>query len=88
MHTIQVTVKSQHGIHARPSAMIVEYVRCHKSTVTIENPKNNKKVTADSILSMLSIDTDCGELVIIKGYGPDEEEVVEYIGKIITEYDI
>ena len=69
-----VTIKLEQGLEARPVAMLVQVASKHSSTVYLET--EGKKVNAKSIMGMMSLGLDSGEMVTVIADGPDEEEAV------------
>ena len=70
-----VKIKLEQGLEARPVAMLVQVASRHSSTVYLET--EGKKVNAKSIMGMMSLGLDSGEMVTVIADGPDEEEAVE-----------
>lgn len=69
-----VTIKLEQGFEARPVAMLVQVASKHSSSVYLE--AEGKKVNAKSIMGMMSLGLDSGEMVTVIADGPDEEEAV------------
>lgn len=69
-----VTIKLEQGLEARPVAMLVQVASKHSSSVYLE--AEGKKVNAKSIMGMMSLGLDSGEMVTVIADGPDEDEAV------------
>ncbi len=69
-----VTIKLEQGFEARPVAMLVQVASKHSSSVYLQ--AEGKKVNAKSIMGMMSLGLDSGEMVTVIADGPDEEEAV------------
>ena len=69
-----VTMKLQQGMEARPVAMLVQVASRHSSSVYLET--EGKKVNAKSIMGMMSLGLDSGDMVTVIADGPDEEDAV------------
>ncbi len=69
-----VTIKLEQGLEARPVAMLVQVASKHSSSVYLQ--VEGKKVNAKSIMGMMSLGLDSGEMVTVIADGPDEEEAV------------
>lgn len=69
-----VTIKLEQGLEARPVAMLVQVASKHSSSVYLE--AEGKKVNAKSIMGMMSLGLDSGEMVTVIADGPDEEAAV------------
>ncbi|MEM1628823.1 MAG: HPr family phosphocarrier protein [Desulfurococcaceae archaeon] len=77
MRTIEVKVINRSGLHARPAARFVQLAMRFKSNIMI--CKESSCVDAKNILKVLSLGVDCGDLVIIKTNGPDEDEALKHL---------
>lgn len=69
-----VTIRLEQGLEARPVAMLVQVASKHSSSVYLET--EGRKVNAKSIMGMMSLGLDSGEMVTVIADGPDEEEAV------------
>ena len=75
MKQMAVKIKLEQGLEARPVAMLVQVASRHSSTVYLET--EGRKVNAKSIMGMMSLGLDSGEMVTVIADGPDEDEAVE-----------
>lgn len=76
-----VRIQLNGGLEASPVAMLVQVASQHDSTVYLES--EGKKVNAKSIMGMMSLGLDSGEMVTVIADGPDEEVAVEDIAKYL-----
>ena len=76
-----VTVKISNGLEVRPIAMLVQVASQFESEIHIES--GSRKVNAKSIMGMMSLGLDTGEMVTVIADGPDEETAVEDIAKYL-----
>ena len=76
-----VRIQLNGGLEARPVAMLVQVASQHDSTVYLES--EGKKVNAKSIMGLMSLGLDSGEMVTVIADGPDEEVAVEDIAKYL-----
>ena len=76
-----VRIQLNGGLEARHVAMLVQVASQHDSTVNLES--EGKKVNAKSIMGMMSLGLDRGEMVTVIADGPDEEVAVEDIAKYL-----
>lgn len=67
----QVTVVNTSGIHARPAAAVVNFVKNYKGTVEVTN--NGKKGNLKSIISIMSLGMRKGSNLTLHVEGEDEE---------------
>ena len=77
-----VEIKLQNGLEARPVAVLVQVASKYDSTVYLET--NVKKVNAKSIMGMMSLGLDNGEMVTVTADGEDELNAVADIEKFLA----
>ena len=80
--TRQVKVMNELGLHARPAGKLVNVANRYKSEITLE--KDNDKVNAKSILSVLSMGAGPGSSIVIIADGEDAEAAVNAIEVLFT----
>ena len=76
-----VRIQLSSGLEARPVAMLVQVASQHDSTVYLES--EGRRVNAKSIMGMMSLGLDTGEMVTVIADGPDEETAVDDIEKYL-----
>ncbi|MDL2302273.1 HPr family phosphocarrier protein [Lachnospiraceae bacterium OttesenSCG-928-D06] len=81
-----IEIKLQNGLEARPVAVLVQVASQHDSTIYIE--AEGKKVNAKSIMGMMSLGLDSGEVVVVTAEGSDEESAVNNIEKFLSGVDV
>ena len=69
-----VTLGSKSGLHARPAAVFVQNAKGFRSQITLS--KNDKKVNAKSILSVLSLGAEQGDPIVLAASGDDAESAI------------
>lgn len=69
------------GLHARPSTVLVQLVKRFDAEVNVIH--RNKKASADSIIEVLSLGVQSGE-ISFEATGKDAEKVLEEIEKFIN----
>lgn len=78
-----ITIGISSGLEARPIALLVQVASQYSSNIYLESEE--KKVNAKSIMGMMSLGLDAGEMVTVSVEGSDEEEAMqgieEYLGK-------
>ena len=84
---IEKTMKIQleHGLEARPVAVLVQKASMHDSTIYIH--AEGKKVNAKSIMGMMSLGLNMGEEVTVVAEGSDEAAAIESIEKYLGGQD-
>ena len=78
----EVTVKLKKGINARPAAMLVQAASQFDSEIFIET--DNRRMNAKSIMGMMALGLDSGEVVTVITDGSDEDEAFEKIENYLT----
>ncbi|MBQ6696447.1 MAG: HPr family phosphocarrier protein [Lachnospiraceae bacterium] len=69
-----VEIRLQNGLEARPVAMLVQVASKYDSSIYLETA--GKKVNAKSIMGMMSLGLDSGEIVTVTADGADEVAAV------------
>ena len=80
-----VTITNNIGLHARPATFFIQKANSYKSLVWIE--KEDRKINAKSLLGVLSLKLNNGEVVTITADGADEKEAVEAVSNILMVQD-
>jgi len=75
-----VTVTNRAGIHARPSAILVQKTKNFKSNIYME--KNNDRINAKSIMGIITLGASYGTELRIIADGEDEEDAVDTIVRL------
>jgi len=75
-----VIVINRAGIHARPSALLVQITKNFKCNIYIE--KNSDRINAKSIMGIITLGATYGTELKIIADGEDEEMAVEAIIKL------
>lgn len=78
----EITVQNQVGLSARPATFFIQKANCFKSSIWIE--KEERRANAKSLLGVLSLGIDGGTTVKIIAAGPDEEQAVEELVKLVN----
>ncbi|KUO71158.1 MAG: phosphocarrier protein HPr [Clostridia bacterium BRH_c25] len=74
MYSRDIVVQNKTGLHARPASNFVSMALKFKSDITVT--KDSKKVSAKSIMYVLSLGASKGSSITITAEGPDEEAAV------------
>jgi phosphocarrier protein len=80
----EVQIVNELGLHARPAA---EFVRCamkFRSEIVLR--RGDDRFSAASILEVLSANLDCGTKVILEAIGPDAEDALDELEKLIAAF--
>jgi phosphocarrier protein len=71
----EMAITNNIGLHARPATFFIQKANTFKSSVWIE--KDDRKVNAKSLLSVLSLGIAKGMVVTLIADGVDENEAVD-----------
>ncbi|MGH2495590.1 MAG: HPr family phosphocarrier protein [Ktedonobacteraceae bacterium] len=82
-HMIERTVKlgSKSGLHARPAAVFVQNAKGFQCQILLS--KNEKRVNAKSILSILTLGAEQGEQVVLYADGEDAQMAVDKLAALL-----
>ena len=81
MKELQITVKNEVGLHARPAASFVTAALKFQSDITVV--KDDKSANGKSLISILALGVGYGDIVSIKALGEDEDVAVETLKELI-----
>ena len=76
-----VTVKNTQGLHARPATFFIQKANTYRSGVWVV--KDDRKVSAKSLLGVLSIGIAKGMTITIVADGDDEEAALKGLVELI-----
>ena len=83
MKEITYTITDPEGIHARPAGVLVKEAAKFTSKVIIA--KDGKEVDAKRILGLMGLGVKCGQEIVLKTEGEDEDAAIEALGKFLEE---
>jgi phosphocarrier protein len=76
----KVTVTNKMGLHARPSAMVVQIASKFEAEVFLA--KGTMTINAKSMLGVMALAAECGTELMLRVDGPDEKEAVRAINRL------
>ena len=76
-----ITVRDEHGLHARPASVFVAAATKFKSTMTVE--VNGKTANGKSLLHLLALGITKGQTIKITTTGEDENEALHQVCAIL-----
>jgi phosphocarrier protein HPr len=79
----EVEVKNKDGLHMRPAMQFVDIANQFESDVIVSNDEN--EVDGKSIMQMSMLAATCGSKLKIKAEGPDAQEVIDALRKLVEE---
>jgi phosphocarrier protein HPr len=80
----KVKIMNKLGLHARPAAEFVRAANAFRSEVWIV--KGPERFSAASIIEVLSANLNCGDVAVIEAHGPDAENAVEKLVKLVCQF--
>ena len=83
MKEFTYTIKDEQGIHARPAGELVKAASAYPCKVPIS--KDGKEVDAKRILGVMGLGVKCGQEIVLKTDGDQEEEAIAALGKFLEE---
>ncbi|MFJ8207619.1 HPr family phosphocarrier protein [Streptomyces sp. NPDC096033] len=83
MHSIQVTVRSEKGLHARPASLFVQAAVRQPAAVTVGRP-GQAPVDSRSLLSVLALAAGHGETLELSASGDGALESLEALGSLLA----
>ncbi len=82
-----VRIVNRLGLHARPSARIVQVASKFKANITLE--KDGVPINGKSIMGVMMLAAGMGSEVTITTQGVDEEEALKTIAELlVSEFDL
>jgi phosphotransferase system HPr (HPr) family protein len=81
-----ITITLPHGLHARPSALIITKIKdlnIESATIT----KDSTIINLKSILSMMTLGASQGTVIKVKAEGPDAEKAIKIVKDVLTGRD-
>jgi phosphocarrier protein HPr len=82
----EVEIINRLGLHARASARLTQVAARYKANVWLG--RNGRRVNAKSIMGVMMLAAAKGSTVVVETDGPDEEQAMDAITKLIaTRFD-
>ncbi|NVJ58889.1 MAG: HPr family phosphocarrier protein [Gammaproteobacteria bacterium] len=83
MPSRECTIVNPKGLHARAAAEVVKLVGQFKADITIEH--QGKKVSADSLIHLLTLAANCGKTISVSTRGEDADAALEALTNLIEQ---
>lgn len=83
MQEIKAPIVNRLGMHARPAALFVKTSSKFQSKIWVR--KDDLEVNGKSIMGVMMLAAEPGSSLIIKADGPDEQEALEALAKLIAD---
>ena len=81
MYSKEVTVTNSVGLHARPATFFIQKANTYRSGIWVV--KDDRKVSAKSLLGVLSIGIAKGMTITIVADGDDEQAAIDGLVELI-----
>lgn len=83
--SLQVTVRSPLGLHARPSAQLVEELQAFEADVRVRHSDTRPHAGADakSLLDLLRLAASAGDNLTLTATGPDARSALERAAELL-----
>ncbi|PKH05656.1 fused PTS fructose transporter subunit IIA/HPr protein [Moritella sp. Urea-trap-13] len=78
--TATFTIHNSHGLHARPSAMLVNITKQYQADIQVTNAAG-KSTNAKSLMKLMSLGVHCDEALTFTADGTDAELALKAIGE-------
>lgn len=77
----EVTITNSIGLHARPATFFIQKANTYKSSIWVE--KEDRRVSAKSLLGVLSLGIAQGMTIVLIADGQDEEDALRGLSDLI-----
>ncbi len=76
-------ITNEQGLHMRPALLIMKLAEKYASDISLT--KDNQRVSAKSVISIMTLAATQGSTVTIEATGPDAAEAVEAVAAIVND---
>ena len=83
LHGARVSLPNVTGLHARPAAVLAALAKKFTSDVRIV--RNSDSANAKSVVAIMGLATQCGDLIEVAASGPDAREAIAAISTLLTQ---
>ena len=77
-----VTIKNNVGLHARPATFFIQKANSYASSIWIQ--KDDRRISAKSLLGLLSMGITGGMTITLIADGPDETEALNGLEELVS----
>jgi|SRR5215204_4867871 len=82
--TREITIANKFGMHARPAAEFARRANSFRSEIILV--RDGTRFSATSLMDILRASLEQGAKLTVEAHGPDAEEAVEALTKLLTEF--
>ncbi len=76
-------IHNPHGLHARPSAVLVKFIKQFQSHITVENLDNaSGPVDGKNLMRVVSLGAKKGHRLLFRAQGEDAQQALREIGSL------
>jgi phosphotransferase system HPr (HPr) family protein len=79
----EITIRNELGLHARPAAEFVRHANVFRSEIWLITKSG--RFSALSLIDVMRANLDCGADVTLEAKGPDAEEAVRKLARVVRE---
>lgn len=85
MARVELEVRNEHGLHARPAALFVQTAGRFAAKITLLNLDRShaKPIDAKSIMSVLTAGVHTGGRIALEAAGPDADEALRALTELV-----
>jgi phosphotransferase system HPr (HPr) family protein len=82
---VELVVRNEHGLHARPAALFVQTAGCFTSKITLLNldRPSARPIDAKSIMSVLTAGVHTGGRIALEADGTDSDEALHALTQLV-----
>ena len=77
-----ITIKNSVGLHARPATFFIQKANSYTSSIWIQ--KDDRRISAKSLLGVLSMGITGGMAITLVADGPDEAEALNGLEELVN----
>ena len=77
-----VTIKNNVGLHARPATFFIQKANSYANSIWIQ--KDDRRISAKSLLGVLSMGITGGMTITLIADGPDETEALNGLEELVS----
>ena len=78
----EVTIKNNVGLHERPATFFIQKANSYASSIWIQ--KDDRRISAKSLLGVLSMGITGGMTITLIADGPDEAEALNGLEELVS----
>ena len=78
----EVTIKNNVGLHARPATFFIQKANSYASSIWIQT--DDRRISAKSLLGVLSMGITGGMTITLIADGPDEAEALNGLEELVS----